>query len=126
MRENRSNPDPGSSGMEVSMATIARGRGIVTLINVFTVERDKQQKLVDVLIDATEHTMKSLPGFISASIHKSFDRTKVVNYAQWQRREDFDAMTRSPDARPHIQAAAALAQFDPILCDVVDSIGLDG
>ncbi len=51
------------------MATIAKGRGIVTLINVFTVERDKQQKLVDVLIDATEHTMKSLPGFISASIH---------------------------------------------------------
>jgi heme-degrading monooxygenase HmoA len=41
--------------------------------------------------------MKNMPGFISASIHKSFDGKKVVNYAQWKSRADFEAMTKHPD-----------------------------
>ncbi len=67
--------------------------------------------------------MKHMPGFISASIHKIYDGKRVVNYAQWKTREDFEAMTRHPDAAPHMKASAALAKFDPILCEVVDSIG---
>lgn len=74
------------------------------------------------LVDATEQTMKRQSGFISASIHRSCDGTTVVNYSQWRRREDFEAMTRTPEARPHMQAAMALAQFEPILCDVADSV----
>lgn len=104
------------------MATIEKGSDILTLINVFTVPPENQQKLAYVLIEATEKTMKHLPGFISANIHRSLDGTRVVNYAQWQCREDFEAMTRHPEARPHRQAAAALAKFDPILCEVVDCI----
>jgi len=64
------------------MATIQKGRDILTLINVFTVKREDQQKLADLLIEATEQTMKQMPGFISASIHTSLDGTRVVNYAQ--------------------------------------------
>jgi hypothetical protein len=58
------------------------------------------------------------------SIHKSFDGTKVVNYAQWLSREDFEAMTKNPEAIPHMKACAALAKFDPILCEVVDSLSV--
>lgn len=104
------------------MATIEKGRDVLTLVNVFTVQSEKQEELVDLLIEATERTMRHQPGFISASIHRSLDGRKVVNYAQWRSREDFEAMTRSPEARPHMQAAASLAEYDPILCEVVESI----
>ena len=104
------------------MSTISKDNKVVTLINVFTVGPENQQRLVDVLLEATEKTMKHLPGFVSASIHRSFDGAKVVNYAQWRSREDFAAMMRNPEAHPHMAAAAALAEFDPILCVVVDSI----
>ena len=107
------------------MATIAAGRAVLTLINVFTVSKDDQQALVDLLVEATEQTMKNLPGFVSASIHKSYDGTKVVNYAQWRSREDFEAMQKHPKAMPHMAAAARLAKFDPILCEVADSIGAE-
>ncbi len=61
------------------MTTIAKDNRIVTLINVFTVEPTRQKQLVDLLIRATEATMRNLPGFVSANIHKSVDGTRVVN-----------------------------------------------
>jgi len=89
------------------MSTISKDNEVVTLVNVFTVGAENQQRLVDVLIEATEKTMKRQPGFVSASIHRSFDGGKVVNYAQWRSREDFAAMMRNPAAHPHMAAAAA-------------------
>ena len=100
------------------MAIIETGRDILTLINVFTVAPEKQEELVDLLIEATEQTMRHLPGFISANIHKSYDGRRVVNYAQWRSRDDFDAMLKNQEAVPHMKRAAELAQFDPILCEV--------
>ena len=104
------------------MSTIEKGNGVLTLINVFTVEPERQNELVKVLIEATEQTMKHLPGFVSANIHRSLDGKKVVNYAQWRSKADFEAMGKNPEAAPHMKAAAALAQFDPILCEVSDAI----
>ena len=106
------------------MATIRKGQDVLTLINVFTVKREDQDKLVRLLADATEQTMKRLPGFVSASIHKSLDGTKVVNYAQWRSKADFEAMQKNPEAGPHMKAAAAIATFEPILCEVADSISV--
>lgn len=81
------------------MAAILKDKKVVTLINVFTVERANQQKVLDLLVNATEKTMKNLPGFVSASIHKSLDGVRVVNYAQWRSQADFEAMTKNPEAR---------------------------
>ena len=104
--------------MTTDTSTIRAGVEIFTLINVFSVAPDHQQELANVLIEATEHTMRHLPGFISANIHTSFDGRHVVNYAQWRSRDAFEAMRRNPDARPHMTRAGALASFDPILCEV--------
>jgi|SRR6267142_832252 len=104
--------------MTTNASTIRAGAEIFTLINVFSVAPDQQQELANLLIEATEHTMRHLPGFISANIHTSFDGQRVVNYAQWRSRDAFEAMLRHPDARPHMARAAALASFDPILCEV--------
>ena len=108
------------------MATIDKDRKLMTLVNVFTVSPEKQTELADLLVSATEETMRHLPGFISASIHKSVDGTKVVNYAQWRSQADFAALKDNPKAQPHMQAAARLASFEPIVCEVVDSITADG
>ena len=106
------------------MSTIERGNSVLTLINVFTVEPEKQQALVALLIEATEQTMKRMPGFISANIHRSLDGKKVVNYAQWQSMKAFEAMRSDPKAGSHMKAAADLARFEPILCEVSDAIGV--
>ena len=104
------------------MTTIEKDRNILTLINVFTVVPEKQRELIALLVEATEKTMKHLPGFISANIHRSLDGKRVVNYAQWKSMADFEAMRKNPKAMPHMQTAAALAQFDPILCEVSDAL----
>ena len=104
------------------MAIIDQRDDVFTLINVFTVKQENQDTLVTLLIEATNNTMRRLPGFVSASIHKSLDNTRVVNYAQWRSKDDFDAMRTNPEAIPHMKAAAALASFDPIACEVSESI----
>jgi quinol monooxygenase YgiN len=106
------------------MSTIEKGKNVLTLINVFTVEPEKQQELVKLLVDATRQTMKHLPGFVSANIHQSLDGTRVVNYAQWQNMSAFEAMQRNPLAIPHLKAAAALATFEPILCEVIEATSM--
>jgi quinol monooxygenase YgiN len=87
---------------------------IYTLINVFTVDPDKQQQLVDTLIETTEGWIKSLPGFISATIYKSLDGTKVVNYAQalWKDKEAFDLLGSDPEIRACMDLAVQLGKPD--------------
>jgi heme-degrading monooxygenase HmoA len=106
------------------MTTIAVDQDVLTLVNVFTVPPDRQQQLADVLVEATRLVMHQLPGFVSANIHRSLDGTKVVNYAQWRRLEDFEAMLRDPIAQQHMQAAARLAtSVEPHLYEVVFTDG---
>ncbi len=64
------------------MAEISRRGEVVTLINVFTVAPEDQQRLLDLLAEATGSVMNKLPGFVSANLHKSLDGKRVVNYAQ--------------------------------------------
>ncbi len=66
------------------VSTISKTDDITTLINVFTVEPENQQRLVELIVEATEELASKLPAFISANIHKSLDGTQVVNYAQWK------------------------------------------
>ena len=102
------------------MATIATDQDVVTLVNVFVVSPEQQQRLADVLAEATRSVMNRFPGYVSANIHRSLDGTRVVNYAQWRRVEDFEAMVRDPSAQEHMRSASKLAtSFEPHLYEVV-------
>jgi quinol monooxygenase YgiN len=92
------------------MSVITPHSKVCTLINVFTVEPEKQQQLLDVLIEATEQVIRSLPGFISANFHKSIDGVRVTNYAQWESEEALQAMLRNPDAMEHIKVCQQIAK----------------
>jgi heme-degrading monooxygenase HmoA len=101
------------------MTTIRRDTDCATLINVFTVEPESAAELATLLASATEDVMQHQPGFRSANIHLSTDRTRVVNYAQWDSAEAYQAMLSDPTAREHMATAAAVAvSFDPHLYTV--------
>src|ERR1700674_4566663 len=76
----------------------------ITLINVFTVDPSNQQRLVDLLTRATDDAVSRAPGFLSATLHRSIDGTKVTMYAQWRSAEDYHAMRQDP-ALPFLEDA---------------------
>ena len=76
------------------MITITEDGGGVTLINVFSCAPENQQRLIGAWIRATENTLGRLPGIISASLHRSKDGTRVVNYAQWKSSENWENLFR--------------------------------
>lgn len=102
----------------MTSTTINTGTDLATLINVFTTTPEIAQPLVDLLVEATERVMRRRPGFVSAAIHVSLDGTRVVNYAQWSSREDFQAMLDDPTAQQHMTAVGDLAPADPRLYQV--------
>ena len=105
--------------MDAGATTITARTSLATLINVFTVEPEHQRELVDILARATEEVMRNLPGFVSANLHASTDGTRVVNYAQWESPQAFEAMLVNPVAQQHMNEAAKLAtRFEPHLYSV--------
>ena len=100
-------------------ARIRANAEVVTLINVFTVDPVNQPRLVELWQQATDEVMCYQPGFISASIHRSYDGTKVINYAQWEDREAFTAIFQDPEASAHLTKLAEIGTPNPVLCEVV-------
>ena len=48
-------------------------------------------------------------------MHASLDGRRVLNYVQWARREDLEAMLVTPEAQAHMREVAALAEtVDPV------------
>jgi quinol monooxygenase YgiN len=95
------------------MLTIAKGDRPMTVINVFTVAPQQQARLVGLLSRATETSIRHVPGFVAAALHRSLDGTKVTMYAQWATPEDYDRMRARPDASPFLSEALTIARFDP-------------
>jgi quinol monooxygenase YgiN len=102
------------------MTTISLNAKLVTLINVFTVEPANQQRLLDLLVRATETSVRHAPGFISSSLHRGIDGTKVTMYAQWRSVEDYQAMRENPAPLPYLHQALAIARFEPGMYEVVE------
>lgn len=98
------------------MAVMDPQAGLMVLINTFHVDRDRGEQLIELLRDATETVMRTLPGFVSANLHMSDDGTRIVNYAQWRSQGDFETMQADPRAQEHMAAAGRLAKSsDPVI-----------
>jgi quinol monooxygenase YgiN len=102
------------------MTIISADNDYLTLINVFTVSAANQQKLIDLLIQATE-VVKKAHGFISSSLHAGLDGTKVTMYAQWRSMGDYDNMRANPEASPFLTQALEIASFEPGMYRVVET-----
>lgn len=73
------------------MPVIKSQQDVVTQINVFTTSQENQQALIDLLIEAARF-VQHVPGWMSASIHSERDGTRVVNYAQCENHEAWEAV----------------------------------
>ena len=104
------------------MTTIVENAGLVTAINVFTVDPSNQQELLDLLARATDTSVRGAPGFVSAALHRSVDGTRVAMYAQWKSAEHYQRYqsTRSgAGASSYVARILAIARFDPGTYEVV-------
>lgn len=84
--------------------TISEKDGVLTVINIFTVEPEQQKQLVQHLVSNLE-TAKKQPGFISANIHQSLDGTRVVNYAQWTSQESLELALQNQEFMSPVKKA---------------------
>ena len=92
----------------------------VVLINVFTVEPTKQQQLIEILTSATDGSVDREPGFISATLHRSLDGTKVTMYAKWKDARAYAAMRQRP-SRLFLEQALQIANFEPGMYEIVQT-----
>jgi quinol monooxygenase YgiN len=101
------------------MTRISTKNPVITLINVFTVEPANQQRLIELLTKGAEVSACPAPGFVSASLHRSTDGTKVTMYAQWRSMDEYQAMRRDPVSLPFLEEALKIAKFEPGVYEVV-------
>lgn len=95
-----------------------------TQINVFTVEPGRDRQLIDHLARAAR-VASEVPGWVSASLHRSLDGTRVVNYAQCESPDAARAVIEHLTERGLIQANKAFGQAHPGLYEVVFTLDRD-
>jgi Antibiotic biosynthesis monooxygenase len=100
------------------MPVIKSNTGIVTQINVFTVPEGGQEALIDFLAESARFA-STTPGWISASIHRSFDGTRVVNYAQSESAEAAQRVFARLRDGGWLERNKALGEAHPGLYEVV-------
>ena len=101
---------------------ITQDTNLVTVINKFSVEPENQKKLVK-LLDDLRKIVEKLSGFISANVHRSLDGTRVVSYAQWNSKEDYQAVYTNSQAIPILGEIKKISKFTWNIYEVVYSNG---
>ncbi|WP_264212491.1 antibiotic biosynthesis monooxygenase family protein [Leisingera thetidis] len=106
------------------MPTIAKTADIQTVITTFEMTPGTCQDLLEALQDAYSEFISKQPGFLSAGLHVNDAQTRIANYSQWRRREDFMAMLRSPEMRERNRKINELCRsFEPVMYDVAEVFG---
>ncbi|WP_146344541.1 antibiotic biosynthesis monooxygenase family protein [Phaeobacter marinintestinus] len=104
------------------MPTISKSNTVQTVITTFEMTPGTCQDLLDALTAAYADFISKQPGFIAAGLHVNDAQTRIANYSQWDRREDFQAMLRRPEMRERNRKISGLCKsFEPVMYDVVDT-----
>lgn len=102
-----------------SVIEIHTGNKITVLINVFTLQPENEQKLIELLEEGTLSIFSKQPGFISESINRGSDSKRLVLYGQWEGPQYIDAFRQKPEVRQYGQKIMELATFESIICNDV-------
>ncbi len=101
------------------MTTISDDFNGQTIITTFEMTPGTCADLLDELRSAYAEFIRHQPGFISAGLHVNDAHTRIANYSQWTRREDFMAMLRTPEMRERNRKIATLcSRFEPVMYEV--------
>lgn len=91
-----------------------------TVITTFEMTPGTAADLLEALQAAYDEFIRHQPGFVGAGLHMNDAQTRIANYSQWRRREDFMAMLRTPEMRERNRVIAGLcSRFEPVMYDVV-------
>ena len=91
-----------------------------TVITTFECSPGTCADLLDALKGAYSEFISQQEGFIAAGLHVNDAQTRIANYSQWARREDFQAMLRSEEMRRRNREIAGMCtRFEPVMYDVV-------
>ena len=93
----------------------------VVLINVFKVQPERQDELLELLTAMTQAQV-GLPGFVSATLHRGLNGKTVANHAVWRSVADWKAMTRDPAVAAAMSPIMAIATFEPYLYEAGEVI----
>ncbi|KIC37647.1 antibiotic biosynthesis monooxygenase [Ruegeria sp. ANG-R] len=106
------------------MPQISKTNSYQTVITTFEMTPGTCQDLLEALTDAYAAFISKQPGFISAGLHVNDAQTRIANYSQWERREDFLAMLRTPEMRERNRRVNELCKsFEPVMYDVAETFG---
>ena len=106
------------------MLTISKNADVQTVITTFETSPGTCQDLLDALTDAYAAFISRQPGFVAAGLHVNDAQTRIANYSQWQRREDFQAMLRSDEMRRRNREINEMCRsFEPVMYDVAGEFG---
>ncbi|WP_435139063.1 antibiotic biosynthesis monooxygenase family protein [Pseudopelagicola sp. nBUS_19] len=102
------------------MPKISKDSELQTVITTFEMTPGTCQDLMDALTEAYEEFISKQPGFIAAGLHVNDAQTRIANYSQWKRREDFQAMLRTNEMRERNRNINLMCRsFEPVMYDVV-------
>ncbi len=91
-----------------------------TVITTFEMTPGTAADLMEALQAAYGEFISQQPGFMGAGLHMNDAQTRIANYSKWQRREDFQAMLRTPEMRARNRVIAGLcSRFEPVMYEVV-------
>ena len=106
------------------MPQISKSNSYQTVITTFEMTPGTCQDLLEALTDAYAEFISEQPGFISAGLHVNDAQTRIANYSQWERREDFLSMLRTPEMRERNRRLNELCRsFEPVMYDVAETFG---
>lgn len=91
-----------------------------TVITTFEMTPATAQELMERLQDAYAQVISRQPGFLGAGLHMNDAMTRICNYSQWERREDYQAMLRTTEMRERNRVISTLCKgFEPVMYEVV-------
>ncbi|MDX1742369.1 MAG: antibiotic biosynthesis monooxygenase [Ruegeria sp.] len=106
------------------MPKISENASVQTVITTFEMTPGTCQDLLEALTDAYSDFISKQPGFVAAGLHVNDAQTRIANYSQWTRREDFLAMLRTPEMRDRNRKINELCKsFEPVMYDVAETFG---
>ncbi len=106
------------------MVTISKSGEVQTVITTFETMPGTCQDLLDALTDAYENYISRQTGFIAAGLHVNDAQTRIANYSQWRRREDFMQMLRTAEMRERNRHLSSLCRsFEPVMYEVAVTFG---
>ncbi len=106
------------------MATIHADERIITQINVFEVDPKNQDELANLLVEAVKD-VSAMPGWISASVHKSLDGTRVTNYAQAADHASWEAIVARLEKGGFFERSRRLSNPNPCIYHCMFSLSSD-